>query len=61
MQTNGNMIIKAVIGTTDIHSIQKENFQDTQYYSLDGKRLKKPQHGINILRMTDGTTRKIVK
>jgi hypothetical protein len=61
MQTNGNMIIKAVIGTTDIHSIQKGNFQDTQYYSLDGKRLKQPQHGINIIRMTDGTTRKIVK
>ena len=61
MQTNGTMIIKAVIGTTDIHSIQKGNFQDTQYYSLDGKRLKKPQHGINIIRMTDGTTRKIVK
>ena len=61
MQTNGTMIIKAVIGTTDIHSIQKGNFQDTQYYSLDGKRLKQPQHGINIIRMTDGTTRKIVK
>jgi hypothetical protein len=27
-------------------------------YTLDGKRISKPQHGLNIIKMSDGTTRK---
>ena len=30
------------------------------YYSLDGRRLKSPQKGINIIRQSDGTTRKVI-
>lgn len=30
------------------------------YYSLDGKRLVSPQKGLNIIRMSDGTTRKVI-
>ena len=30
-------------------------------YSADGRRLKAPQPGVNIMKMSDGTTRKIVK
>ena len=30
-------------------------------YSADGRRLKEPQTGVNIVKMSDGTTRKIVK
>ena len=30
-------------------------------YSIDGKRFSQPQKGLNILRMSDGTTRKIVR
>ena len=30
-------------------------------YSADGRRLKEPQPGVNIMKMSDGTTRKIVK
>ena len=30
------------------------------YYSLDGKHLSKPQRGLNIVRMSNGTTRKVV-
>ncbi len=30
------------------------------WYSLDGKKLDKPQRGINILRYANGTTRKIM-
>lgn len=33
---------------------------ETQYYSIDGKRLAAPQKGLNIVKMSDGTTRKIV-
>ena len=30
-------------------------------YSIDGRRLKETQPGVNIMKMSDGTTRKIVK
>ena len=30
-------------------------------YSADGRRLKEPQTGVNIVKMSDGTTRKVVK
>jgi hypothetical protein len=30
-------------------------------YDLNGKRLSQPQKGLNILKMSDGTTRKVVK
>ena len=30
-------------------------------YSADGRRLKAPQPGMNIMKMSDGTTRKVVK
>jgi len=32
----------------------------TAYYTIDGKRLTAPQRGINLVRMSDGTTRKVV-
>ncbi|MBO5612945.1 MAG: BspA family leucine-rich repeat surface protein [Prevotella sp.] len=32
-----------------------------KYYSIDGKRLSQPQKGLNILRMGDGTTKKIMR
>ena len=31
------------------------------YYDLNGKQLSQPQKGLNILKMSDGTTRKVVK
>ena len=30
------------------------------YYTLDGRRLSSPQKGINIIRQSDGTTRKVI-
>ena len=30
-------------------------------YSIDGKQFSQPQKGLNILKMSDGTTRKVVK
>ena len=30
------------------------------YYSIDGKKLSAPQEGLNIVKMSDGTTRKII-
>jgi hypothetical protein len=31
-----------------------------QYYSIDGKRIATPQRGLNIIKMSDGTTKKII-
>jgi hypothetical protein len=30
-------------------------------YDINGKRLSQPQKGLNILRMSDGTTKKVVR
>ena len=46
--------------TTGITDILKDNRQDVKVYSPNGKMLAKPEKGINIIRMKDGTTRKVV-
>ena len=33
----------------------------SKYYTLDGKQLSAPQKGLNLVKMSDGTTRKVVK
>ena len=30
------------------------------YYDLNGRRIATPQHGVNIVKMKNGTTRKII-
>ncbi len=32
----------------------------TEYYSLDGKKLSAPQKGVNVVRYSDGSVRKVV-
>ena len=44
-----------------IKGIKVENETDMGYYDLQGRKLNKPQKGINIIRYSDGTTRKILK
>ena len=39
----------------------KENSKFVSNYSIDGKRLSQPQKGLNLFRMSDGTTIKVVK
>ena len=47
---------------TAIKDIKTDGIIGEAYYSLDGRRLKSPQKGINIIRRSDGTTKKrIVK
>ena len=45
---------------TGINNTIKNDVKDSHYYSLDGKHLIEPQPGVNIIRMKDGTTRKVV-
>ena len=53
-EATGVECIKEIKNTSD----KKETIG---YYSIDGKRLSQPQNGLNILRMSDGTTRKGVR
>ncbi len=36
-----------------------ESTEDSRY-TIDGKKLSEPQHGLNIIKMSDGTTKKVV-
>ena len=46
---------------TAVKEVSASNTNEAKYYSLDGKQLSQPQKGLNILKMSDGTTRKVVK
>jgi len=46
---------------TAVKEISASNTNEAKYYSLDGKQISQPQKGLNILKMSDGTTRKVMK
>ena len=46
---------------TSVKSIDTSNTSASKYFSIDGKQFSQPQKGLNILKMSDGTTRKVVK
>ncbi len=46
---------------TAVKDVSASNTNEAKYYSLDGKQFSQPQKGLNILKMSDGTTRKVVK
>ena len=43
-----------------IKGINNDIMTGERYYSIDGKRIATPQRGLNIIRMNDGTTKKVV-
>ena len=45
---------------TGIQSINNEVITAERYYSLDGKHITTPKRGLNIIRMSDGTTKKVI-
>ena len=45
---------------TAIEQVDKSGASVSAYYSSDGKQLKAPVKGLNIVRMSDGTVRKVV-
>ena len=58
---NFSNIVEIDYGETGIApTVIDENDTPAEYYSIDGTRLDRPQRGINIIRMSDGTTRKVV-
>lgn len=45
---------------TGISSLEHNTIKEHGRYSLDGRNLKSPAKGINIIRQTDGTTKKVI-
>lgn len=54
-----NVAADEATGVTTIHS--DATIAPTHYFSIDGKQLSAPQKGLNIVRMSDGKTVKMVK
>ena len=52
----------ATIGNpgTGIHSIENEELAIDSYYTLDGKTLNTPVKGVNIVKYSDGSTKKVM-
>ena len=47
---------------TDILSLKtNDNINSVEIYTIDGKRKSQPQRGLNIIRMSNGTTKKVIK
>lgn len=50
-----------VESTTGIDGINASSATATEYYSLGGQRLKNATKGVNVVKMSDGSVRKVVK
>ncbi len=48
------------IGAAGIEGVSTNEVEVIGYYTLDGKKLNAPQQGINIVRYSDGSSKKIV-
>lgn len=46
--------------TTGINDASSDNAVETARYNLNGHKINAPQHGVNIIRMSDGTVKKVV-
>lgn len=44
---------------TGISSANAADIREVARYTLDGKRIEKPQHGVNIVRYSDGSVKKV--
>lgn len=49
-------------GATGISTVETEDGEPTivGYYDIGGRKLNEPQHGINIVKYSDGTARKVL-
>ena len=48
------------IGTTGINDVENNKLQETKRYSFDGRILSSRRKGLNIIRMGDGTIKKVI-
>ena len=61
---NNGMIINAaqttIADATGIKALETSNATETVRYTLDGRQISAPQHGLNIVKMSDGSVRKVM-
>lgn len=59
---NANMVKLGESGTVGISGVETngEDVKEVGRYSLDGAKISAPVKGINIIKMSDGTTRKVI-
>ena len=65
LDSNGNVVNAAKkkvdnYTPTAIQSVSNLTDGETVRYTLDGRQISAPQHGINIVRMSDGSVRKVM-
>ena len=60
MEVNNCEKTSLTLTPSAIQTINKDaNVTEETRYTLDGRKISEPQHGINIVRMSDGTVRKV--
>jgi hypothetical protein len=65
LDSNGNVVnaAKKKVGEYDpsgISSVSSANATEAVRYTLDGRQISAPQHGLNIVKMSDGTVKKVM-
>ena len=45
---------------TGVESVSNNGKTAERYYTIDGKQIPAPRRGLNMIKMSDGTTRKVV-
>ena len=60
MVVNNCEKVKLDLTPSAIGSLNATNATEAVRYTLDGRQISAPQHGINIVRMSDGTVRKVM-
>lgn len=56
----GNIVALTEDDETGIIAATEEPTEQKQYFTLDGKRISNPQKGVNIVRMPNGRTKKMI-
>ena len=52
--------VVTVTSATGLSSVEQDDEMMFQIYDINGMKRKQPQKGINIIRNSDGTTRKVL-
>lgn len=60
MAVNNCEKVQLNLNPAGIHSINSAATTEAARYTLDGRQISAPQHGINIVRMSDGSVRKVL-
>ena len=60
MEISADVTIKVVFSSTSGINAIKVDDEDVKWYTLDGKQIEQPRKGLNIVRMSNGKTKKVL-